>query len=65
MGAGWWGDAGQGAAASSPFNGPLRVGAGVRYYTPIGPIRLDIAVPLNKIPGDDSFELYVGLGETF
>ena len=60
-------DAGQVAATSAPFHGPLRVGvgAGARYYTPIGPIRLDVAVPVDHIPGDDSFELYVGLGEAF
>ncbi len=60
-------DAGQVAAGSRPFQGPLRVGVGVggRYYTPIGPIRLDVAVPLQKLPGGDSFELYVGLGESF
>ena len=45
----------------------LAIGAGVgaRYYTSIGPIRLDVAVPLNKLRGDDSFELYVGLGQAF
>jgi len=60
-------DAGQVASNSTPFEGTLRVGAGagVRYYTPIGPIRLDVAVPLNKPPGGDSFELYIGLGEAF
>jgi translocation and assembly module TamA len=40
-------------------------GAGVRYYTPIGPIRLDVAVPLNRGPNDDAFELYIGLGQAF
>ena len=60
-------DAGQVSSSSGPFGGTLRVGAGVggRYYTPIGPIRLDVAVPLNKPPGGDTFELYVGLGEAF
>ena len=60
-------DAGQVSGSSAPFQGPLRLGAGVggRYYTPIGPIRVDVAVPLSKLPGGDSFELYVGLGETF
>ncbi len=52
---------------SSPFGGNLRAGAGagVRYYTPFGPIRADIAVPLNKERGDDTFEVYVGIGQAF
>ena len=45
----------------------LAVGAGIgaRYYTSFGPVRLDVAVPLNRRSGDDSFELYVGLGQAF
>ncbi len=60
-------DAGQVGTGSSPFSGQLHLGAGVgaRYYTPIGPIRLDFAIPLNKQPGDDSFELYIGIGQAF
>ncbi len=60
-------DAAQVSAANAPFQGTLREGAGIgaRYYTPIGPIRVDIAVPLNKPPGGDSFELYLGLGQAF
>jgi translocation and assembly module TamA len=60
-------DAGQVTANSAPFTGTWRVGAGVgfRYYTSIGPIRADIAVPLNKQPGGDRFELYLGLGQAF
>jgi translocation and assembly module TamA len=44
-----------------------RVGAGVgvRYYTDFGPIRADVAVPLNRRPGDDRFGLYVSLGQAF
>lgn len=41
-------------------------GVGLRYYTPIGPVRADIAVPLNKRPGiDDSFQVYFSLGQAF
>jgi len=60
-------DAGQVSASSTPFQGTVRIGAGfgVRYYTAIGPIRLDVAVPLNKQPGDDAFEIYIGLGQVF
>jgi translocation and assembly module TamA len=60
-------DAGQVAEGSAPFAGRLEEGAGVgaRYYTPIGPIRVDFAVPITPIPHGDSFELYLGLGEAF
>lgn len=41
-------------------------GLGLRYYTAIGPIRLDVAVPLNKRKGvDDSFQFYVSIGQSF
>lgn len=60
-------DAGQVSANGAPFTSHWRIGAGVgaRYYTPIGPIRLDVAVPLNKEQGGDSFELYIGIGQAF
>ncbi len=60
-------DAGQVATSSTAFGSNLRAGAGVgaRYYTAIGPIRLDVAVPLNKQRGDDMFELYIGIGQAF
>lgn len=60
-------DAGQVSAQSTPFAGTLRVGIGVgaRYYTPIGPVRLDIAVPVNRPPHGDRFEIYLGLGQAF
>ncbi|MGN6551449.1 MAG: autotransporter assembly complex protein TamA [Pararhizobium sp.] len=49
------------------FAEPLKVGAGagLRYYTGLGPIRLDAAVPLNPEPGDPSFSIYVGIGQAF
>jgi translocation and assembly module TamA len=41
------------------------VGGGVRYYTPIGVVRLDLAVPTYRRPNDDHFEVYIGLGQAF
>jgi translocation and assembly module TamA len=60
-------DAGQVSASLKPLPDEIRVGvgAGARYYTPIGPIRFDIAVPVDRRPGEDSFEIYVGLGQAF
>jgi len=60
-------DAGQVSAAHLPFTGKPRVGAGLglRYYTVIGPIRLDVALPVNRPPHSDAFELYIGLGQAF
>ena len=52
---------------SSPSGSVYRVGvgAGMRYYTSIGPIRLDLALPTNRRPNDDRFEVYIGLGQAF
>ena len=49
------------------FSEPLRYAAGVgfRYYTAIGPIRVDVAFPLNPRPGDASYALYFGIGQAF
>ncbi len=60
-------DAGQVTANGAPFTCNWRVGAGIgaRYYTSIGPIRLDVAVPLNRQPHGDAFELYIGIGQAF
>lgn len=40
-------------------------GLGLRYYTAIGPLRLDVAVPLNPGPDDGSYGIYVSLGQSF
>jgi translocation and assembly module TamA len=60
-------DAGQVTANGAPFTSNWRVGAGVgaRYYTSIGPIRLDVAIPLNRQPNSDALELYIGIGQAF
>ena len=60
-------DAGQVSAKLKFLPDQLRVGvgAGIRYYTPIGPIRFDLALPTKKDRNDDSFEIYIGLGQAF
>jgi translocation and assembly module TamA len=41
-------------------------GLGLRYFTIAGPIRLDVAFPINPRPGiDDAFQFYVSLGQAF
>ncbi len=49
------------------FSEPLRyaAGIGVRYITGLGPIRLDVATPLNPRGGDPEFAVYLGLGQAF
>lgn len=61
-------DAGAVYAGGLPdFTGDYLVGAGVgvRYLSPIGPIRVDVATPLDKRPTDRNFQLYISLGQPF
>ena len=41
------------------------VGAGLRYSTPIGPIRIDIGRNLNPVPGITPTQYYITLGQAF
>ena len=41
------------------------VGAGLRYLTGLGPIRLDAAFPLDPSPDDPTVGFYVGIGQAF
>lgn len=61
-------DAGYVGEESFPdFDEDLKVGvgAGLRYYTGLGPIRLDLAVPLDPGPDDPDVAFYVGIGQAF
>lgn len=40
-------------------------GVGLRYDTGIGPIRLDVAVPVSQPGEEDGFEVYIGIGQAF
>jgi translocation and assembly module TamA len=41
-------------------------GLGLRWFTPVGPVRADVAVPLNPRSGIDSpYQIYLSLGQAF
>ncbi len=61
-------DVGQAFAGSLPdASEKLRIGAGVglRYYTSLGPIRVDVAVPVERRKGEQPYALYVSIGQAF
>ena len=60
-------DAGAIGFQETPNFNNLRYGAGigVRYKLPFGPIRADIAVPLDRREGDADFQIYVSIGQAF
>lgn len=43
----------------------VAAGVGARYFSPIGPLRLDVGVPLNPRSPDDSFQVYISIGQAF
>lgn len=60
-------DAGSVARGSTPDFGEIRYGAGIglRYQTSFGPIRVDVAAPLNPTEFDSPVVVYVSLGQAF
>lgn len=60
-------DAGAIGFQETPNFNNLRYGAGVgvRYKLPFGPIRADIAFPLDRRDGDAGFQIYVSIGQAF
>ncbi len=41
------------------------VGLGLRYNTPVGPVRIDVGHNLNPVPGIKSTQIFVTLGQAF
>ncbi len=71
-----WGDVGgvvfaeAGSVSTEPFPDfsegiQTAVGLGLRYYSPAGPIRLDVAFPVNGRDVDDFFQFYFSIGQAF
>ena len=60
-------DAGSVGLDPTPDFNSIKFGAGlgVRYDTGFGPLRLDVAVPLNPGPNDSWVAVYVALGQAF
>lgn len=61
-------DAGAAYSSQVPdFSEELKVGVGLglRYFSAIGPLRLDVAVPLSPEKNDPDFAVYVGLSQAF
>jgi translocation and assembly module TamA len=45
--------------------GSIGAGVGVRYNLGFGPLRLDLATPLNPRQGDSPVEVYISIGQSF
>jgi translocation and assembly module TamA len=60
-------DAGQVTESPYPQVSNLRFGTGIgaRYYTNFGPIRIDVATPLNRRAGESKVALYISIGQAF
>jgi len=60
-------DAGQVYTSSTPGFDDIRfgVGVGARFYTNFGPLRLDVAMPIDRREGESSFAVYVSIGQAF
>ena len=60
-------DAGQVYTSSVPAFNDWRFGTGVgfRYYTNFGPLRFDIATPIDRQVGESRISVYVSIGQAF
>ncbi len=60
-------DGGQVYETTLPKFSSLQLGAGIglRYFTGFGPVRIDIATPINPQPGDPKVAFYVSIGQAF
>jgi translocation and assembly module TamA len=59
-----------GVVGADPFiedwgNNQSGAGLGLRYITPVGPLRVDVAFPVEGVTDADSYYLYIGIGQAF
>src|SRR5690606_33135550 len=60
-------DVGSVSSQTYPDFSDIRAGAGlgIRYATPFGPLRLDVAMPINRYQDGSRFGIYAGIGQSF
>ncbi|MCB1445939.1 MAG: outer membrane protein assembly factor [Rhizobiaceae bacterium] len=60
-------DVGTVSSRAYPDFSDIRAGAGIglRYATPFGPLRLDVAMPINRYQDGSRFGIYAGIGQSF
>jgi translocation and assembly module TamA len=60
-------DAGAAGPDIAPAFDALRYGAGlgVRYYPGFGPIRFDVATPIDPRAQDEAVQVYISIGQAF
>ena len=60
-------DAGQVYEAEYPTFSSMRFGVGIggRLYTNFGPIRIDVATPIDRRQGESRISIYVSIGQAF
>lgn len=60
-------DAGQVYESQYPQLSDMRfgVGIGARVYTNFGPLRVDVATPIDRQPGESRISVYISIGQAF
>ncbi|MBT8454763.1 MAG: BamA/TamA family outer membrane protein, partial [Alphaproteobacteria bacterium] len=60
-----WGQISEDSLPGSSGESHAGAGLGLRYETGIGPLRVDLAVPISGPDDGPDFALYIGIGQAF